>query len=150
MQLEPVIATLRATVTTQATLAVGDPQIEGAVEAVVAALDPAIRQAATDLAQQAAAEIDAQLADHSVSVVLRGHDLELRVDEKPANPANPVADEDLDARITLRLPPSLKQIVEHVANVDGESVNSWVVDTISRRANRTSTPTQRITEEFDL
>lgn len=149
MQIEPVIVALRSTLSSQAALADGDPHLEAAVAAVVAALDPAIRQAATDLAQQAAAEIDAQLPEHTVSVVLHGHDLELRVDEAPGRPSAPT-DEDLDARITLRLPPSLKQIVEQVANVDGESVNSWVVDTISRRAQRTSPAGSRITEEFDL
>jgi hypothetical protein len=149
VQLEPVIASLRATVTTQASLAGDDPQLDGAVTAIMAALDPAVRQAATDLAQQAAAEIDAQLADHTVSVVLRGQDLELRVDEAPRQPAT-LPDEELDARITLRLPPSLKQIVEQVANVDGESVNAWVVDAISRRAKRSSSGGERITEEFDL
>lgn len=149
MQLEPVIASLRATLTTQAALAGDDPQLDAAVGAVVAALDPAIRQAATDLAQQAAAEVDAQLTDHAVSVVLRGQDLELRVDEVPGSPAT-MLDEDLDARITLRLPPSLKSIVEQVANVDGESVNAWVVDAISRRAKRSSPGGERITEDFDL
>jgi hypothetical protein len=149
VQLEPVIASVRATLATQAALADGDPHLEAAVAAVVAALDPAIRQAATELAQQAAAEVDAQLPEHIVSVVLRGHDLELRVDEAPSQ-AVASADEDLDARITLRLPPSLKQVVEQVANVDGESVNSWVVDTISRRAQRTPPVGQRVTEEFDL
>lgn len=149
MQLEPVIASLRATLTTQAALAGDDPQLDAAVGAVVAALDPAIRQAATDLAQQAAAEVDAQLTDHAVSVVLRGQDLELRVDEVPGSPAT-MPDEDLDARITLRLPPSLKSIVEQVANVDGESVNAWVVDAISRRAKRSSPGGERITEDFDL
>lgn len=149
MQLEPVIAAVRATLATQAALADGDPHLEAAVAAVAAAIDPAIRQAATELAQQAAAEVDAQLPEHTVSVVLHGRDLELRVDEAPGRPAA-ATEEDLDARITLRLPPSLKQVVEQVANVDGESVNSWVVDTISRRAQRATPVGQRITEEFDL
>jgi uncharacterized protein (DUF1778 family) len=149
VQLEPVLATLRAAIQYQASLTGDDPQVDSAVGAVIAALEPALRQAATDLAQQAAAEVDAQLPEHTVSVVLRGADLELRVDAvTPAPPAAPA--EDLDARITLRLPPSLKEAVERVANIDGGSVNSWVVDTLSRSTARPARGGERITEEFDL
>lgn len=42
--------------------------------------------------------------------------------------------DDLDARLTLRLPESLKRIVEDAADGTGESVNSWVVKTLATRA----------------
>ena len=93
--------------------------------------------------------MDAQLTEHTVVVVLNGPDVELRVDDRP-RPAAPTDGEELDARITLRLPPSLKQMVERVASGDGESVNSWVVDALSQRARRGTAPGRHVTEEFDL
>lgn len=148
MQIEPVLATLRAALISQAAVAVADPHHEAAVVAMSDALAPALRQAAIDLAQQAAVEVDAQLTGHRIDVVLAGPDLELRVRE--VEPERPDADEELDARITLRLPPSLKQTVERVATINGESVNSWVVDALSRRAHRSGATGQSMTEEFDL
>lgn len=151
MQLEPVISALRANLLGHGALAGGDQQIEAAVAQLADALEPAVRTAALDLAQQAAAEVDAQLADHDVSVVLTGADIELRVTERESASSIP-ADEELDARITLRLPPTLKSTIERFATGDGESVNSWVVDALSRRARRSpsSSSGSQISEEFDL
>ena len=84
-----------------------------------------------------------------MSVVLSGGDVELRVDETDGSSSRSI-DEELDARITLRLPPSLKQTIEKFATVDGESVNTWVVDALSKRANRDGSTGRRVTEEFDL
>jgi uncharacterized protein (DUF1778 family) len=58
--------------------------------------------------------------------------------------------EDFDARITLRLPPSLKQLIEDSAAIDGDSVNSWVVDALGKRAKRADRRGRRMTEAFDL
>jgi predicted HicB family RNase H-like nuclease len=105
--------------------------------------------AAIQLAEQAAAEIDAQLPDRSVEVVLIDGDPSLRVTET-APSASGESTEELDARITLRLPPTLKQQIEQSAKIDGDSVNSWVIDALSRRSRRSKSPRKRITEGFDL
>jgi len=149
MQLDPVLSALQAGLNQQMRLATDDPQIEAAGAQLIDTLGPALRNAAIELAQQAATEIDAQLPDHSVSVVLSGGDVELRVDETDGSSSRSI-DEELDARITLRLPPSLKQTIEKFATVDGESVNTWVVDALSKRANRDGSTGRRVTEEFDL
>ena len=149
MQLDPVLSSLRATIANHVSIGAADPQTEAAAHHLMETLGPALRQAAIELAQQAAAEVDAQLPEHTVSVVLAGTDVELRVDESAAGGAAPV-DEELDARITLRLPPSLKQTIERFASGDGESVNSWVVDALSKRAGRNASPGARMTDEFDL
>lgn len=148
MQVEPVLAALRAQLAGQVSLGAADPQIEAAAAHVVETLEPALRAAVLDLAQQAAVEIDAQLPEHTVSVVLSGADVELRVGEQ--TPPSASVNEELDARLTLRLPPSLKHTIERFANTDGESVNSWVVEALSKRAHRTGGSQQRVTEEFDL
>ncbi len=150
MRIEPVLTALQAGLVNQLRLAGDDPQVETAGEQLLDALGPALRSAAIDLAQQAAAEVDAQLPEHAVAVVLSGSDIELRVDEAPASAPAPEVDEELDARITLRLPPTLKQTIERFATGDGESVNSWVVDTLSKRTNRPGAAGRKVTEDFDL
>jgi hypothetical protein len=149
VHIDPVVMSLRATIERQVALGAGDLAVEAAAERLADALAPALRQAAVELAQQAAVEIGAQLHDRSIDVVLAGEDLELRVVDAPtALPAPSV--EDLDARITLRLPPSLKSTIEKYANIDGESVNSWVIDALSKGARRHDSTGRRVTEDFDL
>ncbi len=148
MQLEPVLTAVRANLAGQVALGGLDPQVEAAAAHLADTLGPALRNAVIELAQQAAAEIDAQLPGHSVAVVLNGADVELRVDERSSTAAEP--DEELDARITLRLPPSLKQKIERFATVDGESVNSWVVDALNKRAHRGAGSGRTVNEDFDL
>ena len=63
----------------------------------------------------------------------------------------PAANEDLDARITLRVPPSLKGLIEDAAETAGASVNSWVLDALSRRARKSDQGHGfRMTHSFDL
>ena len=149
MHLQPIIANLRATLTGHGALAGDDPALEAAVQQLADALDPAIRLAAMELVQQAAVEIGAQLSDRIVEVVISNGDPELRVVETK-EPTAPSSDEEFDARITLRLPPSLKRIIEDSATVDGESVNQWVVETLSKRTKKADPKARRVTESFDL
>ena len=148
MQIRPVINAIEATLVSQATVASNDPAVEAAVTQLVAALGPALQVAAMDIAEQAAAEVRAQLPDHTVDVVLSDGDPALRIGEAP-RPAEPRQFEDLDARITLRLPPKLKQMIEEAAQTNGDSVNTWVVDALGKRANQKGRG-KRFNESFDL
>jgi hypothetical protein len=124
-----------AAVTNQVALAGGDPAVEAAARALRDALGPAARQLALELIEQAAAEVDAQLPYHKVEVVLRGGEptLEVRAgEERERRPAG----EEYDARITLRLPPSLKTAIEEAARTAGESVNSYLVRGLLRLTAR--------------
>ena len=105
---------LDGTVEQQVLVAGGDPEVEAAARALLTALDPAIRQLAYDLAEQAAAEVTAQLPSHEVDVVLTDGEPTLRVRPVEGGEAAS-AGESLDARITLRLPPTLKELVESAA-----------------------------------
>jgi HicB family len=124
-----------AAVTSQVSLAGGDPAVEAAARALREALGPASRQLALELVEQAAAEVDAQLAHHRVEVVLRGGEPALDVRSGEQERGRP-ADEGYEARITLRLPPSLKSAVEEAARAAGESVNSYLVGALSRSTAR--------------
>ena len=61
-----------------------------------------------------------------------------------------VGDEDFDARLTLRLPPTLKGLVEQAAGEHGDSVNTWVVRTLNTGIRRSSKVGRRVTGSFDL
>ena len=125
------VARFEAAVTGQAALAGGDPAVESAARALRDALGPAARQLALELAEQAAAEVDAQLPHQQVEVVLRGGQPELVVMTGAEGERRP-ADEEYEARISLRLPPSLKVAIEEAARSAGESVNSFLVRDLSR------------------
>lgn len=149
MHVQPVLNGLRAALANQASLAGGDPAVDSAAAALIDALGPALHLAAFELAQQAAAELGAQLSDRTVEVVVADGDPALRVTEVGA-PASETVGEDFDARITLRLPPSLKNLIENSATLDGDSVNAWVVDALAKRANRGTGKGRKMTDSFDL
>lgn len=149
MHVHPVIAGLQATLQGQGELAAADPAVDAAVGHLVELLGPALRQAALELAEQAASEVRAQLPDRSVDVVLVEGDPMLRVGQPVPPPSDPA--EELDARITLRLPPSLKRLIEDVADSAGDSVNTWVVDQLACGArSRGATRGFRATRTFNL
>ena len=128
------MARLTGAVEQQVLVAGGDPEVEAAARALLSALEPAVRQLAYDLAEQAAAEVASQLPSHEVDVVLAGGEPALRVRPIESGEA-PAAGESLDARITLRLPPTLKELVESAAEERGESLNTWLVKTLTTRAD---------------
>lgn len=150
MQVQPIINGVQAALAGQGSLAGGDVAVEEALDHLVAALGPAIRQAAMELAEQAACEVRAQLPDRTVDLVLADGDPTLRIAETAVSSESNTTEE-LGARITLRVPPSLKSLIEDAAETAGASVNSWVLDALSRRARK---PTQgqgfRMTHSFDL
>jgi hypothetical protein len=131
------MARLTGAVEHQVLVAGGDPEVEAASRALLSALEPAVRQLAYDLAEQAAAEVASQLPSHEVDVVLSAGEPTLRVRGVEAA-ETPQAGESLDARITLRLPPTLKELVESAAEERGESINTWLVKTLSSRAGEGS------------
>jgi len=119
----------------QMTLAAGDQAVEAAGLALVAAAQPALRALAFDLAEQAATEVRAQLPGYTIEVVLEQGDPVLRVRSEEA-PGRGPGDEAADARITLRLSPRLKEMVEEAAAEHGESLNTWLVRMLSVHGGR--------------
>ncbi len=150
MRVQPIVTSLQATLRSHVGLGNVEPAVEDAVAQLVDALAPALQLAVQQLAEQAAIEVGAQLPEHSIDVVLVDGEPTLRVTDARPSASAPPADEDFDARITLRLPPSLKELVEQAAVSQGASVNSWVVDAIDKGAKRVRRRGGSITEEFDL
>ncbi len=133
MDVSSALAQVEAAVQQQVALTGHDPAVETAAEALLAALRPALRQLAVGLAEQAAAEVRAQVAGHEVDVVLADGEPSLRVRPASEAPAGLISD-DLEARLTLRLPGTLKGLLEDAASASGDSVNSYVVKSLASRA----------------
>jgi predicted HicB family RNase H-like nuclease len=135
---------LEGAIQQQVIVAGGDPEVETAARAILSALGPAVRQLAFDLAEQAAAEVAAQLPGHQVDVVLASGEPTLRVRSESGSTTS-TPGESLDARITLRLPPTLKELIETAAEAKAESVNTWLVKTVSTAADEGRHRNRRIT-----
>jgi HicB family len=111
----------------------GDELVESARR-----LEGAVKQSATlrliDVLTQVALEISSQLPNGHVDVRIAGQDPELVFVEEEGEeaPAAQAGDDGLSARITLRLPDSLKNAVERAAESEGVSVNTWLVRALQR------------------
>ncbi|MEJ7774402.1 MAG: hypothetical protein WKF72_06280 [Nocardioidaceae bacterium] len=122
----------------------GGEDIRAAAERLALALDPAIRLTLLDVLSEAASEITNELDGTSVEVRLKGrqpvfvvtgheplgHPEPPRAPEppRPPEPAEEFDGEDPVARITLRLPESLKVRAEELAATRGQSLNTWLVN----------------------
>ena len=137
MDTRSVMAGLEASLNAQLELAATDPAVESAARALMVALDPAIRQAAFEIAQQAALEVDAQLPDASVEVTLRDGEPTLVVRQDESDAIRFRSDE-LAARLTVRLPEALKEELEAAANDVGDSVNAYVIKSLSSQGRKRS------------
>lgn len=132
MDIDSVVAQVNAMIYGQLRMAGADPAIEAAGEAILTMIEPAVRQAGMALAEQAAVEVGAQLSDRTVEVVLteRQPTLVVRASGEPIA----VNTDELDARITVRLPDRLKDEIEAAASDLGDSVNTFVVRALSATA----------------
>ena len=83
-----------------------------------------------DVLSQAAAEISTKLPSGHIEVRLAGQEPELVYVEAATDTG--AVGEELSARITLRLPESLKAAVEKAADREGVSTNTWLVRAIAR------------------
>ena len=83
-----------------------------------------------DVVGEAAASLSAAVPGR-IEVRLAGRDPELVYVEDESEPA-PAVDDAFTARITLRLPDSLKVQLEVAASGEGVSVNSWIVRALAR------------------
>ena len=137
MELTPYVESLRRELTTAAE--VGGDEARALADRLLPSLDAAVRLTLLEALSSATEEISAELAPGSVDVRLRGGNAGFVVTAPaPAGGAPaaaggdvrlPVAEGD-DAtmvRINLRLPSTLKALIEDAAAAAGLSVNAWIV-----------------------
>ena len=129
MQIDSHLSALREELQKVASL--GDEKTARAAELLAVALESSLARRLQDILAEAALELNSQLADGHVEIRIAGHDLELVV-VREDGAAPDAVDEAFSARITLRLPESLKQRVESSAAREGASVNTWLVQALQR------------------
>jgi len=132
MDISTVYTELEAAVHRQLQLTADDPDITEAAAALMAVLEPALRQAGTTLAEQAALEVGAQLPDYRVSLIISDGEPQVQVHPGEANVEITAGGN--EARLTLRLPESLKLLLEDAALDTGDSVNSYVINALASKA----------------
>jgi hypothetical protein len=112
--------------------AVGDESTARAAELLAAALQSSLGRRLEEALAQAALELSAQLEHGHVEVRIAGGDPQLVyvAEDEPPPPA--VADGANSARLTLRLPESLKSRIEATAASSGMSVNTWILQALTR------------------
>jgi HicB family len=136
MQLQRFVDSLKADLTAVAEL--GDEATADAAGRLVVTLQASVGLRLLDALSEAALELNEKLPSGHVEVRLSGQDPELvYVGEEPEAASFAGAEEGYTARITLRLPETLKAAVELVASREGVSVNTWIVRALSRA---TTTP----------
>jgi hypothetical protein len=168
MDLNPYLDSVRQGVAQAAALA--DEHTQGVAHRLGSAIESSTRLALIQALSDAAGAISAELAPTSVDLRMTGHDPEFVVNVAPpgeqpmllvpaaeapvgteregtgAGDADAGDDEESVARISLRLPSSVKQRVDEMADRDGISTNAWliraVVDALpdSRRGDRPRPP----------
>lgn len=153
MDITPYVERLREHLASSA--AAGDDQIRAAADRLTHALDPSMRLALMEALSQAAAEITSEMRSGSVDVRLNGRDLEFVVDGghaesvATAGAETPLGEDDeadgATARITLRLPESIKARAEELAAKGGSSLNTWIVNAL-----RSATRENAINIDIDL
>jgi HicB family len=112
--------------------ALGGDAVTDAAERLIQALRSSAGLRLMEVLGEAALEISAQLPDGHVEVRLVGPDPQLvYVPAEPAEAPTVGPDDALTARITLRLPESLKRDLEVAAGQVGVSLNAWLVRALS-------------------
>jgi hypothetical protein len=113
----------------------GDEATAEAARKIAAALEPSLRLRLMDVLGEAAVELTSQLPDGHVEVRLAGGDPELIYVEQRGGPV-PTGDDSLSARVTLRLPETLKAVIDAAAQEAGVSANTWLLQQINRSAGQ--------------
>jgi hypothetical protein len=153
MDITPYVESLRRDLVAAAES--GSEETRAAAQRLAQALDPASRLALMEAVSQAASEITAEMPAGSVDVRLNGRELDFVVEAPTptaeAPPPPPPAADDADddgavARVTLRIPESVKARAEELAARHGHSLNTWLVNVV----RTATTADQPVNVDIDL
>jgi Ribbon-helix-helix protein, copG family len=144
MDLSPYIESVRVGVVNASSLA--DEQTQHVAQRLGTAIESSTRLALIQALSDAAGDISAELAPSSVELRMVGSDPEFvvsvqtveaeptllmpepeQVSEEAAEPSTIEAEDEPVARITLRLPQSVKARVDEMASSEGISTNAWLI-----------------------
>jgi len=134
MDITPYVEQITSAMTaTAAALPESDQQLAARLTATI---EPSTRLAFMEAMSAAAAEISAALPGAQpaqVNAHLVGRDITFDVVTAPPASTSPL-DDDNSARITLRLPETVKADAERCAAASGQSLNTWLVATVRAAA----------------
>jgi HicB family len=137
MELSHFVGKLEADLT--AVAAVGDEATVRAAERLIQALRSSAGLRLLEALGEVSLEVSAQLPSGHVEVRLTGQDPAfVYIAEEEAEPAAAAEDDGMTARISLRLPESLKERIEAAAARENVSVNSWLVRALNRSLSSSS------------
>jgi predicted HicB family RNase H-like nuclease len=128
-----------------AAAALGDEAAAEAGRRLSEALESSLYVRLLDILTEAAVGLSGTLPAGHVEVRLAGREPELVfvADVSGEVEPQPLPGDDTSARITLRLPESLKSSVETVAAGEGVSTNAWIVRALARALEPRPTRTVR-------
>jgi hypothetical protein len=148
MDLSDYVDALRSQLTAAA--ATGTEQTKETARLLADTIEPAVRLAVTDALSAMAAEVTAAWDGGVVDIRLRGRDPEVVVvpapEPEPEQRAEDraaetdVEDDGSVARISLRLPESVKARAEAAAAAAGISLNAWLVRAVTAGLRETTDP----------
>lgn len=117
-----------------AAAALGEESIAEAGRRLSDALESSLHLRLLDLLTDVAADVSGVVPVGHVEVRVAGRDPQLVFvpDEDAGEEVAPAVGEEASARISLRLPESLKAAVEAAAAADGASANAWIVRVLAR------------------
>jgi hypothetical protein len=138
MHVDQIVQALREDLSRVAAL--GDESTARAADLLAVALEASFGRRMQEALAEAALELSEQLPDGRVEVRIAGGDPELvYVGDARTEPAD-TSDEAFTARVTLRLPESLKSKLEMAATTGGASLNTWIVQALARALDTSSRP----------
>ncbi|HVW79905.1 MAG TPA: toxin-antitoxin system HicB family antitoxin [Mycobacteriales bacterium] len=125
----------------------GDEAMVRAAQLLGFALEPALARRLQEALSEAALDLSGQLPEGTVEVRIVGSDPELVYVPAPAAAEPAPAEEAFDARVTLRLSERLKSLLDDAATAAGVSLNTWLVQTLTRAVEPrpAATGTHRLT-----
>ena len=122
----------------QAAGSLGDENVARAAERLSEAIKGSARLRLLDLLSEATLEVSDQLPSGHIEIRLVGQEPSIVYVEERETAEPAAADDGMTARISLRLPESLKVAIEVAATKDGLSVNTWLVRELKRAAHRSA------------
>ena len=112
--------------------ALGSEDVAEAGRRLADAIEASLQLRLIDVLTDVALTLNAQLDDAHVEVRMLGREPDLVVVAAQREVSEPAPGDDLSARITLRLPESLKSALESASDREGVSTNAWIVRSLWR------------------